>query len=342
MEKTNTKEKRSFSTLLNQAIHAQSSGILITLIALCIVFGTFSKAFLSLLNFNNILVQSSMTIITAVGMTFVISMGGIDISVGSVVALSGVVMGKAIEAGVPAIPAILIGLLTGAAAGSVNGFFAGRMKIPPFIITFAMEGIARALALIITQSIPIYGFPKAFRWFGTGWIGKVPATAVIAFSVMLLGYFVIERTSFGRNTLTIGGNPEAARLSGIKVNRHIMTVYALSGVTSALAAVILTGRVNTAEPIAGYYMEMDAIASAVIGGTSFSGGVAPVIGAFIGALIITILRNGLTLLNIQPYYQQLTVGIVIVAAVLVDLARKKGGINGLIRRKKETQPKPIK
>lgn len=323
MKKSNQNTSNQFLIILNKIIHSQSSGIFITLFALCAIFSIFSKNFLSMSNFSNILVQSSMTIITAVGLTFVISMGGIDISVGSVVALSGVVMGKAIQAGVPGIPAILMGLMAGAMAGSVNGFFAGRMKIPPFIITFAMEGIARALALIITQSIPIYGFPKIFRWFGTGWLGKIPASAVLALSVMLIGYFVIERTSFGRNTLTIGGNPEAARLSGIKVNKHIMTVYALSGVTSALAAVILTARLNTAEPIAGYYMEMDAIASAVIGGTSFSGGVAPVIGAFFGALIITVLRNGLTILNIQPYYQQLTVGIVIVAAVLIDLARKQ-------------------
>lgn len=323
MKYTNQKSSNNFLSILNKIIHSQSSGIFITLFALCAIFSVFSKSFLSVMNFNNILVQSSMTIITAVGMAFVISMGGIDISVGSVVALSGVIMGKAIQAGLPGIPAILLGLLAGALAGCVNGFFAGRMKIPPFIITFAMEGIARALALIITQSIPIYGFPKVFRWFGTGWVGKIPATAVLAISVMLIGYFVIERTGFGRNTLAIGGNPEAARLSGIKVNRHIIIVYALSGFTSALAAVILTARLNTAEPIAGYFMEMDAIAAAVIGGTSFSGGVAPIIGAFFGALIITVLRNGLTLLNIQPYYQLLSVGIVIVAAVLIDLARKK-------------------
>ncbi len=323
MLKTNKTGSMSVSKIINRIIHSQSSGIFITLFALSAIFGFFSKAFLSAMNFNNILVQSSMTIITAVGMSYVISSGGIDISVGSVIALTGVIMGKAIQAGVPGIPAIFVGLIAGAIIGSVNGFFAGRMKIPPFIITFAMEGIARALALIITQSIPIYGFPKDFRWFGTGWVGKVPATAVIALSVVVIGYFVIERTSFGRNTLAIGGNPEAARLSGIQLNRHIMIVYALSGVTSALAAVILTARLNTAEPIAGYFMEMDAIAAAVIGGTSFSGGVAPIIGAFFGALIITVLRNGLTLLNIQPYYQLLSVGIVIVAAVLIDQARKK-------------------
>ncbi len=304
-------------------IRSQSGGVFITLFILSAGFSILSKPFFSLMNLNNILVQSSMTIITAVGLTFVISMGGIDISVGSVVALTGVIMGKAIQAGIPGIPAILIGLIAGAGLGSINGFFAGRMKIPPFIITFAMEGIARAMALIITKSIPIYGFPKSFRWFGTGWVGAIPATAIISITVILIAYFVIERTSFGRNTLAIGGNAEAARLSGIKVNNHIIFVYALSGVTSALASVILTARLNTAEPIAGYFMEMDAIAAAVIGGTSFSGGVAPILGAFIGALIITVLRNGLTLLNIQPYYQQLTVGIVIVAAVLIDQARKQ-------------------
>ncbi len=323
MVSSNQSTSKSVSTFVHKIIRSQSSGIFITLFALCAIFSLFSKAFLSVMNFNNILVQSSVTIITAVGMTFVISMGGIDISVGSVVALTGVIMGKAIQAGVPGIPAILIGLSVGALVGCVNGFFAGKMKIPPFIITFAMEGIARALALIITQSVPIYGFPKVFRWFGTGWLGKVPATAVISLSVVLIGYFVIERTSFGRNTLAIGGNAEAARLSGIKVERHTLMVYAICGVTSALAAVILTARLNTAEPIAGYLMEMDAIAAAVIGGTSFSGGVAPIIGGLFGALIITVLRNGLTLLNIQAYYQQLTVGIVIVAAVLVDMARKK-------------------
>ncbi len=319
----NQPNKSKVSKIFTKILHSPSSGIFITLFALCAFFSITSDAFFSVMNFNNILVQSSMTIITAVGMTFLISMGGIDISVGSVVALTGVVMGKFIQAGVPGIPAILLGLLAGALIGSVNGFFAGKMKIPPFIPTFAMEGIARALALIITKSVPIYGFPKVFRWFGTGWVGSIPATAVIAISINLLGFFVIQKTSFGRNTLAIGGNPEAARLSGIKVIRHTIIVYALSGVTAAIAAVILTARLNTAEPIAGYFMEMDAIAAAVIGGTSFSGGVAPVIGSLFGALIITVLRNGLTLLNIQPYYQQLTVGIVIVGAVLVDQMRKK-------------------
>lgn len=323
MNKSISSTNRSRSNIIKRIFLSQSGGVFITLFLLCAIFSILSKPFFSLSNLTNILVQSSMTIVTAVGLTFVISMGGIDISVGSVVALTGVIMGKAVQAGIPGIPAILIGLAAGAAAGAVNGFFAGKMKIPPFIVTFAMEGIARALALIITASIPIYGFPKSFRWFGTGWVGEIPATAIVALVVIIIAYFVIDRTSFGRNTLAIGGNPEAARLSGIKVNKHIIFVYALSGVTSAMAAVILTARLNTAEPIAGYYMEMDAIAAAVIGGTSFSGGVAPIIGALIGALIITVLRNGLTLLNIQPYYQQLTVGFVIVAAVLIDQARKQ-------------------
>ncbi len=322
---TESKKQNKINNFINKIIHSQSINIFITLLALCIIFSVFSDAFISLANFNNILVQSSMTIVTAIGMMFVISMGGIDISVGSVVALTGVIMGKAINANIPGIPTILLGLFAGGAIGSINGFFAGKMNIPPFIVTFAMEGIARALALIITNSIPIYGFPKIFRWFGTGWVGNIPATAVIALTVTLIGYFVIERTSFGRNNLAIGGNPEAARLSGIKVNLHKLAVYSLSGLTSALASVIYTARLNTAEPIAGYLMEMDAIAAAVIGGTSFSGGVAPTFGVLFGALIITVLRNGLTLLNIQSYYQQLTVGIVIVAAVLIDLSRKKGG-----------------
>jgi len=316
-------QKKLGKKIINIFTRSQSINIFITLLALSAIFSFFSDAFLSVANFNNILVQSSMTIITAVGMMFVISMGGIDISVGSVIALTGVIMGKAVGAGFSGSMAIIIGLLAGASIGSINGFFAGKLNVPPFIITFAMEGIARALALIITRSIPIYGFPKLFRWFGTGRVGSIPATAIISLSVVLIGHFIIKRTSFGRNNLAIGGNKEAARLSGINVNLHTTIVYALSGLTAAIASVIYTARLNTAEPIAGYLMEMDAIAAAVIGGTSFSGGVAPTFGVLFGALIITVLRNGLTLLNIQSYYQQLTVGTVIVVAVLIDLNRKR-------------------
>lgn len=321
-----TGSKRFLAPILRFLIgtfQKQWVGVFAALLLIGTAFSLFSPYFLTISNLQNIAFQSAVTIITATGMTLVIASAGIDLSVGSVIALTGVLMALFIKQGIPGIPAILLGLICGALVGSVNGFFIGRAKINPFIVTLAMEGVARALALIITGARPIYGLPRSFKFIGAGMLGAIPTPILLALSVALIAYVLLEHTKFGRHILAIGGNEEAARLYGIKVPLTKIWIYSLAGVSYAIGAIIVTARLNTAEPIAGYLAEMDAIAAAVIGGTAFIGGIATIPGTVTGALIIAVLRNGLTLLSVQPYYQQLTIGVVIVAAVFIDQLRRK-------------------
>lgn len=301
----------------------QSAGIVLALILLGGLFTFLSPVFMSTTNIVNILVQSSMTIVIATGATIVIASAGIDLSVGSVLALSGIFMAMTLKAEWPVGLCILVGLLGSLLIGAVNGWMVGKVKITPFIATLAMMSVARAVAYIITDARPIYGLPAAFRYSGTGKIGPVPVPGLIAIVVAIIGHLILERTRAGRNTLAIGGNEEAARLSGVNVGRAQIIIYALAGLAYGIGALIMTARMNAAEPMAGSGLEMDAIAAAVIGGTSLAGGVASVFGTVIGSLILATLRNGLTLLSVQPYFQQLTIGIVIVAAVFLDKIRSR-------------------
>jgi ribose/xylose/arabinose/galactoside ABC-type transport system permease subunit len=251
-------------------------------------------------------------------MTFVILSGGIDLSVGSMVALSGVVLGSALQAGVPVPAAILLGLATGAACGLVNGLLITRGGLPPFIATLGLMSIARGAALLFTDGRPISGFDAGFRTLSTGRPLAIPAPVLLMAIVYLVAHFVLTRTTFGRYVYAIGGNEEATRLSGVRVGYYKTLVYVLSGVTSAIAAVTLTARLNSAQPIAGLMYELDAIAATVIGGTSLLGGSGTLVGTLIGALIMGVLRNGLNLLGISSFLQQVVIGGVIIAAVLVD------------------------
>lgn len=299
------------------------SGIFLALILLMLAFSILSKYFFTEQNFSNILIQSAITIVIASGATLVIASGGIDLSVGSVLCLSGIIMAMSIKAEIPAWISILIGLGAGTLMGAVNGFLIGVVKITPLIATLASLSVIRALAYIITDARPIYGFPMSLRIFGTGYLGPIPYAFILAIFVALLLLLVIKRTRIGRYTLAIGGNEEAARLSGVNIWKTKIAIYALAGLCSAVAALILTARLNAAEALAGSGLEMEAIAAAVIGGASLAGGVASIPGTIIGAILMATLKNGLTLLSVQPYFQQLTIGIVIVAAVFIDKIRRR-------------------
>ena len=300
-----------------------SAGILLALLLLGAFFTFLSPVFLKSANLVNIMVQSSMTIVIATGATIVIASAGIDLSVGSVLALSGIFMAMTLKAEWPVALCIAIGLLGSVFIGAINGWMVGKVKITPFIATLAMMSVARAVAYIMTDARPIYGLAAGLRYFGTGKIGPIPVPALIAVAVAAVGHFMMERTRAGRNALAIGGNEEAARLSGVNVGRAQIIIYAMAGLAYGIGALIMTARMNAAEPMAGLGLEMDAIAAAVIGGTSLAGGVASIFGTVIGALILATLRNGLTLLSVQPYFQQLTIGIVIVAAVFLDKIRTR-------------------
>lgn len=299
------------------------SGIFLALVLLILAFTILSPYFFTTQNFSNILIQSAITIVIASGATLVIASGGIDLSVGSVLCLSGILMAMSVKAGLPAWLSILIGLSAGVLMGAVNGFLIGVVKITPLIATLASLSVIRALAYIITDARPIYGFPMSIRVFGTGYLGPIPYAFILAVVVALLLLLVIKRTRIGRYTLAIGGNEEAARLSGVNIWKTKIVIYALAGLCAAVASLILTARLNAAEALAGSGMEMEAIAAAVIGGASLAGGVASIPGTIIGAILMATLKNGLTLMSVQPYFQQLTIGIVIVAAVFIDKIRKR-------------------
>jgi ribose/xylose/arabinose/galactoside ABC-type transport system permease subunit len=293
-------------------------GTLAGLVGLCVLLTTQTPHFLTVSNLLNITEQTTINAIIAVGMTFVILTGGIDLSVGSIVALAGIVLGSALQQGLPVPVAVLLCGLTGAACGLVNGVLITRGRIPPFIATLGMMSIARGAALLYTSGRPISGFDAGFRAISTGRPLMVPSPVLVMAAVYLVAHFLLTRTVFGRYVYSIGGNEEATRLSGVRVGPYKTLVYVLSGVTSAVAAVTLTARLNSAQPIAGIMYELDAIAATVIGGTSLMGGSGTLVGTLIGALIMGVLRNGLNLIGISPFLQQVVIGAVIIAAVLLD------------------------
>ena len=300
-------------------------GTLGGLVLLCLLLTLRSPYFLTVSNLLNVLEQTAINAVIAVGMTFVIVSGGIDLSVGSMVAFSGVLLASALQAPLPLPVAIAVGLLAGALCGLVNGLLVTLGRLPPFIATLGMMSVARGAALVFTSGRPVSGFEADFRALATGRVLGLPGPVLAAAAVYVLAHLLLTRTRFGRYVYAIGGNEEATRLSGVPVRFHKTMVYVLSGVMSALAAVLLTARLNSAQPIAGMMYELDAIAAAVIGGTSLLGGSGSLGGTLVGALIMGVLRNGLNLLGISSFLQQIVIGVVIIVAVLVDSILKRPG-----------------
>ncbi len=302
--------------------YGRQFGTLAGLIVLSLVLWALTPHFLTVSNLLNVAQQTTLVAIVAVGMTFVIITAGIDLSVGSVLAFAGVVMATLLQKGVPLALALLVGLGTGLLGGVLNGLLITFGRLPPFIATLGMMSMARGAALMFTEGRPVSGFSDAFRWFAVGEVLHIPVPVIVMLIVYALAHFVLTRTKLGRYTYAIGGNEEAAILSGVNVRLYKTLVYGLCGMLSGLAAIILTARLNSAQPIAGMMYELDAIAATVIGGTSLTGGEGTVIGTLIGALIIGVLRNGLNLLDISSFVQQIVIGGVIVVAVLLDMALK--------------------
>jgi ribose transport system permease protein len=304
------------------AISGRRIGTLAGLLGLCLLLWILTPHFLTVSNLLNVLEQTSINAVIAVGMTFVILSAGIDLSVGSVLALAGVVMATLLHQDWPLPAAILGGLLVGFGFGALNGIAIAWGRLPPFIATLGMMSIARGCALLFTEGRPVSGFDESFRSLATARLLGIPAPVVITAAVYVVGRFVLSSTRFGRYVYAIGGNEEATRLSGVNVRLHKIFVYGVSGLTSGIAAILLTARLNSAQPIAGIMYELDAIAAVVIGGTSLAGGEGGVGGTLIGALIMGVLRNGLNLLGVSSFLQQVVIGVVIVVAVLLDTVLK--------------------
>jgi ribose transport system permease protein len=305
--------------------YGRQLGTLSGLLGLVVALWALSPHFLTISNLLNVAEQATIIAIVAVGMTFVIITAGIDLSVGSVLAFAGVVMASALHQGVPLPVALLVGLGIGLLCGLVNGLLITIGRLPPFIATLGMMSVARGTALMFTEGRPVSGFSEGFRSLATGEVLRVPTPVIIMIVVYVTAFFILGRTKLGRYTYAIGGNEEAALLSGINVKLYKSLVYGLAGMLSGLAAILLTARLNSAQPIAGMNYELDAIAATVIGGTSLLGGEGTVLGTLIGALIMAVLRNGLNLLGVSSFIQQIVIGSVIIVAVLIDMALKRRG-----------------
>ncbi|MCD1160752.1 ABC transporter permease [Peribacillus frigoritolerans] len=301
----------------------QKFGPLLALVLLFIVITVLNPSFMEPNNILNLLRQTSINALIAFGMTFIILTGGIDLSVGSILALSSALMAGMMVSGLDPILAILVGILLGAIMGVINGILVSKGKMAPFIVTLATMTIFRGLTLVFTDGKPITGIGDSvmFQMLGRGYFLGVPVPAVVMIIAFMILWFLLHKTSFGRKTYAIGGNERASRISGIKVDRVKVAIYGLAGTMAAIAGAILTSRLNSAQPTAGQSYEMDAIAAVVLGGTSLSGGKGRLFGTLVGVLIIGTLNNGMNLLGVSSFYQQVVKGAVILIAVLLD--RKK-------------------
>jgi ribose transport system permease protein len=301
------------------------SGPLVGLVLLVVVLSFLSPAFLTLGNAVNIFQQISVLAILALGATAVIITGGIDLSVGSVMALAAIVTAwTASVAGLPFALAIVAGLAAGSLAGLANGLLITKGKLPPFIATLAMLSVARGLTLVISDGRPISGLPSWFRLLVTYRLfGVVPLSVLLVVLLYVLGAAYLRLRPSGRALYAIGGNEEVARLSGLRVDREKLKTYTAAGLLAGVGGLVLAARLNSAQPTAGTGVELDVIAAVVIGGASLAGGAGSVAGTLTGALIIGVLRNGLNLMNVSSFWQQVVIGAVIAAAVMVDTLRRR-------------------
>jgi ribose transport system permease protein len=303
----------------------QRLGPFIALLVVAAGLAVMSPDFLTVANLLNVMRQVSINALIAFGMTLVILLGGIDLSVGSMLALSSVFTATLISRGTDPVVATLVGIASGAVMGAANGLVIAKGKVAPFIATLGTMTILRGLALVVSNGSPVTGINSDFfTMLGGGYVADLIPIPVIWMALMFaLIWFVLKKTVFGRHVYAVGGNEEASRLSGVSVDRVKIWVYTLSGAMSAMAGIILTSRLNSAQPTAGAGYELDAIAAVVLGGTSLTGGRGWIFGTLVGALLIGVLNNGLNLLGVSSFYQQVIKGVVILLAVLIDRGGKK-------------------
>jgi len=307
---------------------------LIALFVLCVLISFLSDKFLTVTNAWNVMRQISVNICISVGMTLVVLTAGIDLSVGSILALCGAITAGLLRNGIElqssnlyigftVLGACVAGIIVGSALGWFNGWAITKFKVPPFVATLAMLTIARGLTMLWTKGFPITGLDHKFAFLGTGWFLGVPLPVWISGIVVISAIIITNKTRLGRYIYAIGGNENAARLSGININYIKIAVYTIAGALAAVGGLIITSRLDAAQPNAGTGYELDSIAAVVIGGTSLSGGRGSILGTVLGAVIIGVLNNGLVLLNVSPFWQQVVKGLVILAAVIIDKANSK-------------------
>ena len=306
------------------AIGLRRGTVFLILLTLGLFFASTSDRFLQERNLTNILVQNAHIIVVTMGMALTMLTAGIDLSVGSVAALAGAISaGVIVRDGVPVGLGMAVGLALGAALGAVNGLLIVYGRLPPFVATLAMLSVARGLTLVYTEGRPIAGMGDEYTFWSRGQIGPVPAPVVVWVVVVLVVWLLLTRTRFGLHIYAIGGHEQTARLAGVRVNRIKVLTYTISGLLAALGGLLLTARVYSAQPQAAVGLELDAIAAAVLGGVSLFGGVGSVLNAVVGALLVGVLGNGMNLLRVPSYPQQVIQGVVLVLAVMVDMYTKR-------------------
>ncbi|WP_096634944.1 ABC transporter permease subunit [Clostridium cochlearium] len=294
------------------------------LILLCVIISILTPRFLNVSNIMNVFTQVSVNAILAIGMSFVILTGGIDLSVGSTLAISGAISASIIRATNSIFLSIIVALIIGAIIGLMNGVVVAKGKIQAFIVTLATMTIFRGVTMVYTNGTPISGLSDKFMLIGNKKIlGYIPVPAIITIVVLIIAWYILSQTRYGRYVYALGGNEDSARLSGINTDKIKTLVYVICGITAALSGVITTSRVGSASPNAGLGFELDAIAAVVLGGTSLAGGEGTVVVTIIGAMIIGVLNNGLNLAGVSAYYQSIVKGLVILLAVLIDKKSKK-------------------
>lgn len=299
------------------ALFAVRYGLFVALGLWIVIMSFASEHFLTLLNFFNVARQAAPVIVIAVGMTFVIATAGIDLSVGSVVALTSVLAAGFLKAQLSIFVTIPLVLMIGAVCGAVNGFFV-HIGLPAFVVTLASLTYLRGIAFVYSNGYASPIKSEAFNWLGRGWFGGIPVPVIIAAIVSLIGWMILTQTRFGVHTLAIGGREEAARAMGINVRRIKILVYSATGLLAALSGVVLSARLSNGSPNAGIMLELDVIASTVLGGTSLFGGVATISGTIVGALFINVIRNSLNLMGINPFWVQVVTGAILLVAILVN------------------------
>ena len=300
-------------------------GPLFILAGLIVIMAIASPYFLTADNLETVAKQTAVIGVLTIGELLVIITGGIDLTVGAVLAFSMVISALMLKAGVPLVVCILAALAIGAAVGYLNGFIVTKMKLPPFIATLGMTGVLRGAALIITDGLPVSSLPESINWFGNGTVLFISVPILILAVLAIIFQTVLSKTIFGRQIYALGSNTEATRLAGINVGSRTRCIYLLSGMLAAVAGILLMGRLSAAQPTAATGYESNAIAASVIGGASMLGGVGTVWGAIVGAFIMSILTNGFTLLHVNTFFQQSAIGFILIMAVYLDILQRSSG-----------------
>lgn len=322
--------KKEYGVALQKMLKARSTLLVGAFIVVVIVFSILNPRFMSILNLRNVALQMSINMIIAVGMTFVIISGGLDLSVGSIGIMSGCLVGVLLGSWSDMMPVglliplvIIIGLFVGMFAGLVNGLIIAKLNVPPFVATLGMLNIARGMALIITKGYIISGFPKQFNEIGIGFFLGIPFPVYMMAIIVIIGHILLSKTEFGLNTYAIGGNKSAARLAGLKIDAVTIKIYVFSGLVAAISGILLTARVISAQPALMSSTNLEVIAAVFVGGSSMGGGRGSIPQTLLGAIFMAVLFNGLNIIGVGYEWQVVVIGIIIIIAVAIDMRTRR-------------------